>query len=100
MGFYDEQVLPRFINLVCSTKTVRELRQRACAGLHGRVVEIGFGSGLNIPFYPAEMTSVAAIEPADTGWKLVPDDWTEHERARTAAIRAEKYANAEWNAKR
>ena len=70
MGFYDDQVLPRFINLVCSTKTVRPLRERVCAGLHGRVVEIGFGSGLNIPFYPAEVTSVAAVEPADTGWKL------------------------------
>lgn len=70
MGFYGEQVLPRFINVACNVKTVRELRQRVCAGLHGRVVEIGFGSGLNIPFYPAEVTSVAAIEPADTGWKL------------------------------
>ena len=70
MGFYDDQVLPRFINLVCSTKTVRPLRERVCAGLHGRVVEIGFGSGLNIPFYPSDVTSVAAVEPADTGWKL------------------------------
>jgi ubiquinone/menaquinone biosynthesis C-methylase UbiE len=70
MGFYDDQVLPRIINLVCSTKIVRELRGRVCTGLHGRVVEVGFGSGLNIPHYPAEVTSVAAIEPADTGWKL------------------------------
>jgi len=70
MGFYDDQVLPRFINLVCSTKAVRPLRERVCAGLHGRVVEIGFGSGLNIPFYPSDVTSVAAVEPADTGWKL------------------------------
>jgi ubiquinone/menaquinone biosynthesis C-methylase UbiE len=70
MGVYTDQILPRFINLVCSTKAVRPLRERVCAGLHGRVVEIGFGSGLNIPFYPAAVTSVAAIEPADTGWKL------------------------------
>ena len=70
MGFYDEQVLPRFINVVCNMKTVRPLRERACAGLHGRVVEIGFGSGLNVPYYPAAVTSVAAIEPAETGWKL------------------------------
>jgi ubiquinone/menaquinone biosynthesis C-methylase UbiE len=70
MGFYDEQVLPRFINLALSTKSVRTLRERVCAGLHGRVVEVGFGSGLNIPFYPAAVTSVAAIEPADTAWKL------------------------------
>jgi ubiquinone/menaquinone biosynthesis C-methylase UbiE len=70
MGFYGDQVLPRFIDLVCSAKTIRPLRERACAGLHGRVVEIGFGSGLNIPYYPAAVTSIAAIEPADTGWKL------------------------------
>ena len=33
-------------------------------------MEIGFGSGLNVPFYPATVTRVAAVEPADVGWKL------------------------------
>jgi ubiquinone/menaquinone biosynthesis C-methylase UbiE len=46
------------------------LRSRVCEGLHGQVVELGFGSGLNVPFYPAAVTMVAAIEPADLGWKL------------------------------
>jgi ubiquinone/menaquinone biosynthesis C-methylase UbiE len=46
------------------------LRSRVCEGLHGRVVEIGFGSGLNVPFYPAAVTGLAAIEPADLAWKL------------------------------
>ncbi|MGQ0617277.1 MAG: class I SAM-dependent methyltransferase [Acidimicrobiia bacterium] len=70
MGFYGEQVLPRIVNMACGLKAARLLRSRVCEGLHGRVVEIGFGSGLNIPYYPAAVTTVAAIEPADTGWKL------------------------------
>ncbi|MEW6472282.1 MAG: class I SAM-dependent methyltransferase [Actinomycetota bacterium] len=70
MGIYDERVLPRIINLACNVKPLRRLRERVCAGLHGQVVEVGFGSGLNIPYYPPEVSAVAAIEPADTGWKL------------------------------
>lgn len=70
MGFYSDQILPRFIDLACGAKSLRPLRERACAGLRGRVIEIGFGSGLNIPYYPPAVTSIAAIEPADTAWKL------------------------------
>ena len=51
-------------------KTADPLRSRVCEGLHGQVVELGFGSGLNVPFYPAAVTMVAAIEPADLGSKL------------------------------
>ena len=70
MGIYAEQVLPRIINVACGMKSVRPLRKRVCAGLHGQVVEIGFGSGHNVPHYPAAVTGVAAIEPAGVGWKL------------------------------
>lgn len=70
MGLYSEQVLPRIMNVACGMKSAAPLRSRVCAGLHGEVVEIGFGSGLNIPFYPDTVTRVAAIEPADLGWKL------------------------------
>jgi ubiquinone/menaquinone biosynthesis C-methylase UbiE len=70
MAIYREQVLPRIINVACGMKVTKPLRRRVCEGLHGQVVELGFGSGLNVPFYPAAVTSVAAIEPADTGWKL------------------------------
>lgn len=63
-------MLPRVINVACGMKVVEPLRRRVCEGLHGQVVEIGFGSGLNIPFYPDAVSGVAAIEPADIGWKL------------------------------
>jgi ubiquinone/menaquinone biosynthesis C-methylase UbiE len=70
MGVYGEHVLPRIVNAACGLKAVAPLRQRVCAGLEGEVVEIGFGSGLNIPFYPQSVTRVSAVEPADVGWKL------------------------------
>ena len=70
MGLYGDHVLPRIINVACGLKSNDPLRERACDGLAGDVVELGFGSGLNVPFYPAAVTRVAAIEPADTGWKL------------------------------
>jgi SAM-dependent methyltransferase len=70
MGLYGEQILPRVINVACAMKPAAPLRRRVCAGLEGDVVEIGFGSGLNIPFYPDTVTQVAAVEPVDLGWKL------------------------------
>ncbi len=70
MGLYGDNVLPRIIDVACGLKTVHPLRQRVCDRLEGSVVEIGFGSGLNTPFYPAAVTRVAAVEPADLAWKL------------------------------
>src|SRR3954452_11310363 len=77
MGVYGEHVLPRIIDVACNFKVAREQRQRVCEGLAGEVVEIGFGSGLNVPFYPAAVTRVAAVEPSDIAWRLA--------RARVAA---------------
>jgi SAM-dependent methyltransferase len=70
MGLYGDHLLPRIINVACATKATRPLRRRVCEGLAGDVVELGFGSGLNVPFYPGSVTRVAAVEPADLGWKL------------------------------
>jgi ubiquinone/menaquinone biosynthesis C-methylase UbiE len=70
MGLYGEHVLPRVVDVMCGMKNAEPLRRRVCAGLEGRVVELGFGSGHNAPFYPEAVNQVAAIEPADLGWKL------------------------------
>ena len=70
MNAYEKHVLPRIIDVACNMKVAREQRARVCEGLAGEVVEIGFGSGLNVPYYPGAVTRVAAVEPADTGWKL------------------------------
>jgi ubiquinone/menaquinone biosynthesis C-methylase UbiE len=70
MGLYRERILPRIIDVACGMKTADPLRERVVAGVHGEVVEIGFGSGLNVPFYPAGVDRVAAVEPAELGWRL------------------------------
>jgi SAM-dependent methyltransferase len=73
MGIYSERVLPRIINVACGVKSSQPIRRRVCEGLAGEVVEVGFGSGLNVPFYPASVTRVTAVEPADLAWKLADD---------------------------
>ena len=73
MGFYGDRVLPRIIHVTCGNKQVDPLRTRVCSGLSGDVVEIGFGSGTNIPFYPTAVTKVVAVEPSDLAWELADE---------------------------
>jgi ubiquinone/menaquinone biosynthesis C-methylase UbiE len=70
MGFYEQRVLPRLIDKACGMKMGRPLRERVCAGLTGDVIELGFGSGHNVEFYPKAVTQVSAVEPSDLAWKL------------------------------
>jgi ubiquinone/menaquinone biosynthesis C-methylase UbiE len=53
-----------------NTKVTRETRSRVCTGLHGQVVELGFGSGLNAPFYPPDVAAVFAVEPSTVSMHL------------------------------
>jgi ubiquinone/menaquinone biosynthesis C-methylase UbiE len=70
VSFYGERVLPRVINVVMNTAQTREVRERVCAGLTGDVVEIGFGTGRNVPYLPVEVRSLRAVEPAGLGVRL------------------------------
>jgi SAM-dependent methyltransferase len=75
---WDERVVPRLTDLSLRGHEVGDLRRPTCAGLIGRVLEIGFGSGLNVRWYPPEVSAVTAIEPSDVGWQL-----SERRRERT-----------------
>ena len=70
MGLYRDQILPRIVDLTMRGDDVEKARARVAAGLDGEVLEIGFGSGLNIPYYPARLTRVWAVDPAAVGRKL------------------------------
>jgi SAM-dependent methyltransferase len=67
---WNERVVPRLVDVSLRGPEIEQLRERACAGLRGRVLELGLGSGLNTPFYPDEIESVDAVEPSDVGWGL------------------------------
>ena len=70
MGFYRDQLLPRFQDKVMDRTATHDVRARVCAGLRGDVVEIGFGTGLNAPYYPPEVTKVLAIEPSSVCMRI------------------------------
>jgi ubiquinone/menaquinone biosynthesis C-methylase UbiE len=70
VGVYRDQVLPRLTDRLLGTKEFGKLRREACDGLHGDVVEVGFGSGLNVAYLPDAVTGVWAVEPSGTATKL------------------------------
>jgi SAM-dependent methyltransferase len=70
VAFYRDQLVPRITNAVMNRADLREIRERAAAGLAGEVLEVGFGSGLNVPHYPPAVTRVLAVDPARVGRRL------------------------------
>jgi len=70
MGIYRDRVLPRLVDAACGGAELGVWRAQLTAGLSGRVVEIGFGSGHNMAHYPPEVTQVLAVEPASLARRL------------------------------
>jgi len=64
VGFYSEQLLPRVQDWVMARKANRPVRERVCQGLEGTVLEVGFGTGLNVHYYPDAVKKIVAIEPS------------------------------------
>jgi ubiquinone/menaquinone biosynthesis C-methylase UbiE len=70
MGCYRDQVLPRLTDLVMRRQEFVTIRGRVAAELDGEVLEVGFGSGLNVPHYPPAIIRVLAVDPATAGRRL------------------------------
>jgi len=74
--FYERRVFPRLMDL--TMRGMNELRGEALAGVHGDVLEIGFGTGLNLRHYPPAVTRLTGIDPIEAPPKKV--------QARIAAV--------------
>jgi len=65
MGLYGRYILPRIVHFTCGLKPNMRQREKVVPHARGRVLEIGIGSGLNLPYYdPAKVTRVWGLDPA------------------------------------
>jgi len=66
-GVYGRYVFPRVMNALMDTKQTRRIRAEVCAPLRGVVLEVGFGTGHNLPFLPSGVERLLAVEPLERG---------------------------------
>jgi len=64
MGWYGEHIFPHLMEWVMGGEEFQKQRSLVLARVNGTVLEIGFGTGLNLPHYPAALSSLHAIDPA------------------------------------
>ena len=84
MGLYDRYVLPRFVNLACASKPTHRQRRKVVPSARGRVLEVGIGSGHNLPLYDTNRVEhLWGIDPSPEMWGLA------RERARELSFDVE-----------
>ena len=75
MGFYDRYLLPKLVNFACRQKPNMRQREKVVPLATGRVLEIGFGSGLNLPLYRADRVQhLWALEPSAEMWDMAQNN--------------------------
>ncbi len=85
MGFYNQYIMPSLINGLCGMSEITDQRRKVVPQAEGLVVEIGIGSGLNLPHYDAgRVTKVIGIDPDEHMWKVGRD------RVRLSAVPVER----------
>ena len=66
MSLYDKYVLPKFINCACGSKPVARQRKKVVPLAEGKVLEVGIGSGLNLPFYDkSKIDELWGLDPSE-----------------------------------
>jgi len=63
MGFYSTRILPALLDMATSGAGTESLRREALAAARGRVLDVGFGTGGNVPFFPPDVVSVVGLDP-------------------------------------
>jgi len=63
MGFYHDHIVPHLINLAMRQRLLQDYRERIAGLAEGCILEIGIGSGMNLPYYTARATRILGLEP-------------------------------------
>ena len=74
MNIYEKYLLPRIVNFACGLKPMMKQREKVVPLAEGRVLEIGIGSGLNLPFYTqGKVKHLWGLDPSQETWALAHD---------------------------
>ena len=76
MGLYRHHIFPYFMDWVMAGEEFRRLRTDLLSSLHGEVLELGIGTGLNLQHYPKSITWLHAVDPANLLPKIVTERTT------------------------
>ena len=79
MGFYDKYLLPKLVHFTCRQNPTMRQRQKVVPQAEGNVLEIGIGSGLNIPFYSSDRVNhLWGLDPSAEMWSIAQKNAADH----------------------